>query len=73
MTRIIGALRGVGLHELMFLKPHPDVDSVPAGAITNVPDNIRLPLFQEMMLDAALDSEVITEELMPFWRAVMLS
>ncbi len=57
----------------MFLKPHPDVDSVPAGVITGVCDNTRLPLFQELMLDAALDYGVITKESMPFWTAVALS
>lgn len=74
LTRIIGALKGAGLHELMFRSDRPDGHPFAADDLISAEaDDRRLPAFQELMLEAALESGVITEETRPMWRAVALA
>lgn len=67
LTRIIGALKGAGLLELVFRGDPPDVDPVPAEDA-----GVRLPPFQELLLSAALEAGVFTTEQAPKWRAAAL-
>lgn len=72
LTRIIGALKGAGLHALMFQGQPPEVDPSVSGNVTTE-ETYRLPPLQEAMLEAALESGIITEETMPGWRQVAVA
>ncbi|OIW23232.1 hypothetical protein CONLIGDRAFT_649766 [Coniochaeta ligniaria NRRL 30616] len=72
LTRIIGALKGAGLHALMFQGQPPEVDPSVFGNVATG-ETYQLPPFQEAMLQAALESGVITEETMPGWRQVAVA
>lgn len=68
LTRVIGALKGAGLLSLVFRGDPPDVDPVPAEEV-----GVRLPPFQEVLLEAALEAGVFTREQAPKWRAAALA